>query len=72
MILSPESAFSVCTTWDVSVTIVSEGTYPDPALKATERFTCRSVQIWDYSILPPLIFRRVKSVRVVTLPFQFL
>lgn len=72
MILSPESAFSVYTTWDVSVTIVSEATYPDPALKAMERFTRRSAQIWDYSILPPLIFRRVMSVRVVTLPFQFL
>lgn len=72
MILSPESAFSVCTTWDVSVTIVSEATFPDPALKATERFTRRSAQMRDYSILPPLIFRRVMSVRVGTLPSQFL
>lgn len=37
MILSPESAFSVHL--DVSVTIVSEATFPDPALKTRKGYT---------------------------------
>lgn len=72
MILSPESAFSVCTTWDVSVMIALDVIYSEPAVKARESFTHRSAQICDYSILPPFEFRRMMSVRVMTLLFQFL